>query len=100
MLIDALQGRDELNEMKRRMSEGATTLHRRKSNLSWPAKSPTELRPVAEQIWKLLAGGPVTLSSLFRQCCFCELKIYEAIDELVESQHLDLSRADADQKVA
>jgi CRP-like cAMP-binding protein len=100
MLIDALQGRDELNEMKRRMSDGAATLHRRKPNLSWPAKAPAELRPVAEQIWKFLAGGSVTLSSLFRQCCFCELKIYEAVDELVESQHLDLSPAEAGQKVA
>jgi CRP-like cAMP-binding protein len=100
MLINALQGRDELNDMKRRMSDGAATLHRRKSNLSWPAKADADLQPVAQQMWKVLADGPVTLSSLFRQCCFCELKIYEAIDELVESQHLDLSRAEADQKVA
>jgi CRP-like cAMP-binding protein len=100
MLINALQGRDELNDMKSRMSDGAATLHRRKPNLSWPAKAPTDLEPVAEQIWKFLSGGSVTLSSLFRQCSFCELKIYEAIDELVESQHLDLSRADAGQKVA
>lgn len=100
MLIDALQGRDELNEMKRRMSDGAVMLHRRKPSLSWPAKAPTELRPVAEEIWGILADGSATLSGLYRQGCFCELKIYEAVDELVESQHLDLARTEAAQKVA
>jgi len=100
MLIDALQGRDELNDMKSRMSDGAATLRRRKSNLSWPAKAPADLEPVAEQIWEVLADGPVTLFSLFRQGSFCELKIYEAVDELVESHHLDLSPAGAGQKVA
>jgi CRP-like cAMP-binding protein len=100
MLFNALQGRDELDDMKNRMSDGAATLHRRKPNLSWPANGPADLRPVAEQIWEILADGPVTLSSLFQQCSFCELKIYEAVDDLVESQHLDLSSADAGQKVA
>src|SRR5450755_1514087 len=100
MLINALQGRDELNELKHRMSDGAATLHGRKPNLAWPAGALTDLQPVAEQIWKFVCRGPVTLSSLFRQCSFCELKIYEAVDELVESQHLDLSPVDGSQKIA
>ena len=44
--------------------------------------------------------GRSALSSLFRQCSFNELKIYKAVDELIESQHLDLSPVDAGQKVA
>ena len=100
MLINAVQGRDQLNDLKNRICDSATTLHRRKSNLSWPVSVPANLRPVAEQVWKSVSGGPVTLSSLFRQCSFCELKIYEAVDELVESQHLDLSPAGTGQKVA
>jgi CRP-like cAMP-binding protein len=100
MLINALQGRDELNELKHRMCDGAATLHRRKPNLAWPASVPADLQPVAEQIWKFACSGTVTLSSLFRHCSFCELKIYEVVDELVESQHLDLSPAGAGQKVA
>jgi CRP-like cAMP-binding protein len=100
MLINALQGRDELNELKHRMSDGAATLHGRKLNLAWPAGALTDLQPVAEQIWKFVCRGPVTLSSLFRQCSFCELKIYETVDELVESQHLDLSPVDGGQKIA
>ena len=100
MLINALQGRDELNELKHRMSHGGVTLQRQKPNLAWPACAPTNLQPVAEQIWKFAFGGPVTLSSLFRQCAFCELKIYEAVDELVKSQHLDLTSVGAGEKVA
>ncbi len=100
MLINALQGRDELNDLKRRMSDGSATLHRRGSNLAWPAGAPARLRPVAEQIWKFVGSGPVILSSLFRECSFNELKIYQAVDELVESQQLDLSSVDAGQKVA
>lgn len=100
MLISALQGRDELNDLKHRLSEGSATLHQRGSNLVWPAGAPAELRPVAEQIWEYVGGGPVILSSLFRECSFNELKIYEAVDELVESQQLDLSHIGADQKVA
>jgi CRP-like cAMP-binding protein len=100
MLISALQGRDELNDLKRRLSEGSATLHRRGSNLLWPANAPAGLRPVAEQIWECVGDEPVILSSLFRECSFNELKLYEAVDELVESQQLDLSHIGAEQKVA
>jgi CRP-like cAMP-binding protein len=100
MLINAVQGRDQLSELKNRMSEGETTLHRLNSNLSWPASVPANLRSVAEEVWECVSDGPVTLSSLFRQCSFCELKIYEAVAELVESEHFELSSASASQKVA
>ena len=100
MLINALRGRDELDELKHRMFNGAATLRGRKANFAWPANALTHLQPVAKQIWAFVRSGPVTLSSLFRQCSFCELKIYEAVDELVKSQHLDLSPVAADQKVA
>ncbi|MEY2490507.1 MAG: family transcriptional regulator, cyclic receptor protein [Verrucomicrobiota bacterium] len=100
MLINALQGRDELHDLKHRMSDGSATLHRRKPNLVALASAEPKLRPVVEQVWKFVDAGPVVLSSLFRQCSFNELKIYQAVDELVESQHLDLSPAGAGQKVA
>jgi CRP-like cAMP-binding protein len=100
MLINAVQGRDELNELKHRMSDGAATLHRRQSNLAWPASAPADLQPVAEQIWKFVGNGRVRLSSLFGQCSFCELKIYETVAKLTESQHLDLSPVRAEEKVA
>jgi len=100
MLISALQGRDELIELKRRLSDGSAILRRRGSNLAWPAGAPALLQPVAEQIWKFLAGGPAILSGLFPECTFDELKIYKAVDELIESQQLDLSQGDGAQTVA
>lgn len=89
MLIHALQGRDELTQLKRRLSENAR-LRRKKTTLSWPTSAWAELKPVAEQIFGFVSHGPATLSSLFGQCSFCELKIYEAVDELVESENVDL----------
>jgi CRP-like cAMP-binding protein len=100
MLINALQGRDELNELRHRMSDDSAALHRRKPNLVWPASANTDLRPIVEEVWKLVDGGPVVFSSLFRQCSFNELKIYRAVDQLIESQHLDLSPLEDGQKVA
>lgn len=100
MLINALQGRDELNELKHRMSDNSATLHRRKPHLAWPSSAKADLRPVATEIWALVGDEQVAFSSLFRQCFFNELKIYQAVDQLVESQHLDLSSIEAGQKVA
>lgn len=89
MLIHALQGRDELNQLKRRLCESAR-LRRKKPVFSWPSSAWDELKPVAQQIFDFVSHGPVTLSSLFPQCTFSELKIYEAVDELVESENVDL----------
>jgi hypothetical protein len=100
MLINALQGRDEFAELKQRFAHSAMTLQRRKSNLSWPPAAPPELQPVAEQIWQFAANGPVTLSSLFQHCAVCELKIYQIVDELIQSHHIIWSRLAADEKVA
>lgn len=100
MLISALQGRDELNDLKRRLPDGSATLRRRGSNLAWPAGAPAWMQPVAEEIWNFVGGGPVLFSSLFRECSFNELKIYQAVDELIESQQLDLTSVCSGQKVA
>lgn len=100
MLIDALQGRDELIALKHRMLDGTALLQRRQATLAWPQHLPADLQPVAQEIWKFAGNSSVALASLYPHCSYCELKIYRAVDELVESQHLDLSPADADQKVA
>ena len=100
MLIDALQGRDELIALKHRMLDGTAILQRRTTTLAWPQDLPTELQPVAQEIWKFAGNSSVPLASLYRHCSYSELKIYKAVDELVDSQHLDLSPAGEDQKVA
>jgi hypothetical protein len=75
-------------------------LQRSKTNLAWPAAAPPELEPVAEQIWRFIAGGPATISALFQHCSVCELKICQVVDELIQSHHLVWSRIAADEKVA
>jgi CRP-like cAMP-binding protein len=100
MLINALQGRDEFDELKQRFSEGTATLHRQKNNLVWPAVAPPDLQPVAEQVWQLASAGPVTLAALFRHCSVCELKIYQVVDELIQSHHFAWSGASEREKVA
>lgn len=89
MLINALQGRDEFHELKQRMPDAEAKLHRRKSSLSWPSIASPELQPIAEQVWPLAYKAPVTLAGLFRSCTVCELKIYQVMDELVQSKHFE-----------
>ena len=100
LLITALQGRDELHELKQRMPDADAFLHRRKSQLSWPPVAPPELQPIAEEIWSLADDEPVTLAGLFSSCTFCELKIYQAVDELVQSKHFEWSCREFAEEVA
>ena len=100
MLIHALQGRDEFDDLKQRLSERTAPLHRQRNNLVWPAVAPPDLQPVAEQVWQLAASGPFTLDSLFRQCSVCELKIYRVVDELIQSHHFAWSSMSLQEKVA
>ena len=62
--------------------------------------SQPELEAVAKQIWEIAASEPVTISALFKLCTVCELKIYEAIDELIQSRHFILSDEAVSAKVA
>jgi CRP-like cAMP-binding protein len=100
MLINALQGRDEFAELKQRFGVNGATLQRHKANLSWPAGAPPESKAVAEQIWQLAAKGPVTVPDLFHHCAVCELKVYQVVEELVQSHHFVWSDLAAAAKVA
>lgn len=100
MLINALQGRDEFAELKQRFGASGATLQRHKANLSWPAGAPPESKAVAEQIWQLSAKGPITVLELFHHCAVCELKVYQVVEELVQSHHFVWSHLAAHEKVA
>jgi CRP-like cAMP-binding protein len=100
MLINALQGRDEFVELKQRLAESGGTLQRNKTNLSWPTGAPPESLTVAEQIWQFAAKRPVTVDEIFRHGAVCELKIYQVIDELLQSRHFIWSDDAASAKVA
>jgi CRP-like cAMP-binding protein len=93
MLINALQGRDEFAELKTRFAHHSETVHRTKSNMDWPASAAPELLPVAQQVWAFLADAPATLPAIFRHCTVCELKIYQIVDELLQTRQLAWSGA-------
>jgi CRP-like cAMP-binding protein len=100
MLINALQGRDEFAELRQKFGEADATVQRNKANLAWPAGAPAESLAVAEQIWKFAGNGPITVEQVFRHCALCELKIYQVIDELIQSRHFVWSHEAATAKVA
>ena len=93
MLINALQGRDEFTELKQRFSDRSATLVRAKANLDWPVSAAPELKPLAEQVWKFLETGPATVPTLFQRSAVCELKVYQVVNELIESRQVAWSHA-------
>jgi len=100
MLINALQGRDEFAELKQKFAGGAATLRRNKASLAWPADAPAESRAVAEQIWNFAGKAPITVEQIFRQCAVCELKVYQLVDEMLQSGHFIWSHQTATAMVA
>lgn len=100
LLINALQGRDEFQQLKKQMPEADAYLHRRKTMLSWPAAAEPELQTVAAEVWGLTNDGPVTLDTLCRNCAFCELKIYQAVRTLLDSKHFEASCPEFAEEVA
>lgn len=100
LLITALQSRDELQQLKQGMPDADATLRRQKSKLSCPSIEPSELQPIAEEIWSMAERAPVSLAGLFRNCTVCELKIYQAVDELLQSKQLEWSCREFAEEVA
>ena len=100
MLINALQGRDEFAELRRRFAEGGQTLQCNKTSFAWPASATPALLTVAAQVWQLASARPVTVSELFFHCAVCEFKIYQVVDELLRSQQLVWSRGSLNTQVA
>ena len=85
MLIKAIQMRDEFEDLCKRLSDGTASLKRQKLNFVWPRTDLDELRPVAEEIWQIAYSQPVSLGDLCRRCSLCGLKIYRAVDEMVNA---------------
>ncbi|MEP6685372.1 MAG: cyclic nucleotide-binding domain-containing protein [Verrucomicrobiota bacterium] len=90
MLINALQHRDEYQAMREQMGENTMLVRRQKLNFAWPASEPSDLEPIAEQIWQIAYSAPTALFSLYEKCPVCELKIYQIVSTLVRSEHFSL----------
>lgn len=100
LLINALQGRDELQQLKLRIPQAEAYLHRLKQRLALPPGTAPELEPVAKEIWALADEGPVNITNLFRRCSFSELRIYQAVHELLETGHFETSCNEFAEEVA
>ena len=88
LLINALYFRDELDALKKGMQNCSEALNARANELRWNDSAPEHLKPLAEQIWKLLSAGPKTMRELYAQCSVCELKLYETVSELLYSNQV------------
>ncbi|MGI8432112.1 MAG: cyclic nucleotide-binding domain-containing protein [Chthoniobacterales bacterium] len=85
ILINAIQMRDEFEDVRKRLRHGAATVRRKQLNLVWDKPALAEFRPVAEAVWQTAYSNPIALRDLAPQTPFCDLKVYKAVDELVRT---------------
>jgi CRP-like cAMP-binding protein len=90
LLLHAIHMRDQFHDARQRLREGGARLHCQQEELKWNDVEFAELRPLAENIWRLAATREIALRDLYRECEVCELKIYQVINELIRSGQLKL----------
>jgi hypothetical protein len=100
MLINALQARDEYISLKTAMPAETTLVERHKPTLDLGQSAPPALRGVMEQLWWLPFEGPIPLRTLYAQLAVSELKLYQAVNELLKDGHMTLSPVPLAAKVA
>ncbi|HMJ06886.1 MAG TPA: cyclic nucleotide-binding domain-containing protein [Chthoniobacterales bacterium] len=98
MLINALQFRDEFHALKATMP-GVAMLELKKPALVLETDRSEIPHFLLEQIWRRSQRG-TPLAGLYPHFSVCELKIYQAVRELVQTGHLALSAEEESQKVA
>jgi CRP-like cAMP-binding protein len=87
-LIVALQFRDELNALKPLLPGPNVTFMRISSNLNWGNAAPEHLAPLANKVWEVLSRRPLRIGEIYRQCSACELKVYQVVHELLQSNQI------------
>ena len=85
MLLNAIQMRDQFDDLRTRLNDGSATIRRKQLNFSWDNPELEHLRTTAEQIWQLAYNRRLSLRELYRECSLCDLKIYQAVDEMVRT---------------
>ncbi len=99
LLFTAMQFRDEFSALKDELSSANIGEIVRK-DFSVTMCNP-QISPVAlEQVWRCLSERPLAISALFPRCSVCELKIYQAVQELIRTGHLALSETGRSHKFA
>jgi CRP-like cAMP-binding protein len=92
-LIVALQYRDEFNHLKEQMPEPTAKLRTVAPSLTWNGESPEHLASIAGRVWEVLSKRPIALAELYRHCSACELKIYQVVHELLQSNQITTAEA-------
>jgi CRP-like cAMP-binding protein len=100
LLITALQFRDELQALKETLPDRSATLVPKGAYFDVGAAAPPTLRPLVEQIWHRASHRRLTIAELYPIFFVCELQIYQALNTLQRTGHLDLTAAPSAQKVA
>jgi CRP-like cAMP-binding protein len=95
-LIVALQYRDEFNALRAQMPSLSAKLTPVASDLACNGGAPEHLAPLATKVWDVVSKRTVTIAELYRHCSACELKVYQVVHELLQSNQL----ATADQPVS
>jgi CRP-like cAMP-binding protein len=84
-LINAIQMRDQFEDLRKQMSDSSARIRRLKLNLDWNDAEFSALRPVAEEIWQLAYNLELTLRELQSRCTYCTWKVYRVVDLLVRT---------------
>jgi len=99
MLINALQARDEFHSLRAALP-GTTIIERHTRKLDVGASAPADVRQVMEQIWALPFEDSTPVRTLYPQLAVSELKIYQAVTELLKAKQMTLLPAPLPAKVA
>lgn len=100
MLFAAVQFRDEFKALRQEMPS-TSVYEARPTKPSAPDQNELPISAsVLEEVWECVARRPTALAEIFKHCALCELKIYQAVNELVRTGHLALASSRATQKVA
>ena len=100
MLINAIQARDEFHSLRAAMPAATTLVERHKPTLELGHSAPPALRSVMEQIWWLPFEGAIPVRTLYSQLAVSELKVYQAVNELLKAGQMTLSPVPLAAKVA
>jgi CRP-like cAMP-binding protein len=88
LLLEAMQYRDELHDLKTQMPSAWTSLERSRQQFDWPKDADASLRKTAEEIWNSIGDGRVTINQLFERNAVCELKVYQVVAQLLRTNQL------------
>jgi CRP-like cAMP-binding protein len=90
ILINAIQMRDQFQDLRKHMRGQSARLKRRQLNLTWDDPEFEELRPVAEEIWQMAYNDELSLTELHSRSEFCDLKIYKTVEQMVRAGLFEL----------